>query len=207
MLAGRVLSVHLEYLARAMSGDLDIPTAHALVERFEMLTQDVSGSPAYAPVDHSATPLMCVEGLHACNMFQWRTESQVRDRRRPDSVIVRLKREIDVSNIARHGHVERYDGLCTALLKIPPAVDATWDGLAVNSETLGQIADRLSIFTLKLAHFKECTNDGAMLIAIKQREYLTVCYDRFLRGLENGEAYMLAFQQLKVYAGSEVSNG
>lgn len=185
---------------------MQIPHSTDLLTLYERIIAVEPKPDHFADADQGATIERCAEGVHVCNLYQWEAESRIRNPSQSDSAVAALKRQIDESNLARHGHVERFDALCVDALPLTSR-PAPWHGVRLNSETLGQIADRMSVLTAKLAFYRQITSgpDLADLVEL-QRSYLTICYDQFLSALQADEAYMLASRQLKAYANSELTN-
>lgn len=147
--------------------------------------------------------------IHYCNFFQWDREGKVRSSDISSETIRTLKREIDMSNMDRNELAEKLDDFCVSQLKLVERND--WSELFINSETLGQMVDRISILIIKRffmeSHFKRSNLDSAMrnicfyrVRRLKlQLEFLSTCYDRFISHLRNGTGYMLAYKQFKFY--------
>lgn len=147
--------------------------------------------------------------IHYCNFFQWDREKKVRSKEISPNTIARLKREIDNSNMERNKLIENLDVFCVSQLNIVEKDD--WSDLFLNSETLGQLVDRISILILKI-FFTEChTKRSDVDIKLRnicsqrvselrlQLEYVSTCYNRFIFHLRNGTGYILAYKQFKFY--------
>jgi len=184
--------------------------ARALIALLEEATDRASH-----PADGSSNgfPALAVQ-LHARNVFQWTRESQVRDPTLSYARVAAIKREIDASNRERALLVESIDRLCVSRLR--PDERSGGDGDYVNSETIGQLADRLSILTLKRVRTAaraeqavggeraECLDRVERITA--QLGYVAECYDRFLAKLRAGSARMLVWGQFKLYDQSDLTN-
>lgn len=147
--------------------------------------------------------------IHYCNFLQWDREGKVRSRDISPDTVASLKREIDISNMERHELVEKLDEFCVSQLNIVERND--WSELFLNSETIGQMVDRISILILKIfftnCHSKKIELDSELrnICSLRvselrlQLKYVSTCYDRFLAYLRNGTGYMLACKQFKMY--------
>lgn len=147
--------------------------------------------------------------IHYCNFFQWDREGKIRSSDISPETIRTLKREIDMSNMERNELAEKLDEFCVSQLKLVERND--WSELFINSETLGQMVDRISILILKIffmeCYFKRSDLDSDMRKICFYRvnklrlqlEYLSTCYDRFISHLRNGTGYMFAYKQFKFY--------
>jgi hypothetical protein len=146
---------------------------------------------------------------HACNFKLWHEEDQARDRQADDARIAQNKRNIDRLNQERNDAIERLDEHLVGLLRAahPPAPpDAP-----LNSETVGNIVDRLSILSLKLYHMEEESRradaDAAhraqaadrLAILRAQRDDLAVCLRGLLGDLTHGRKRLKVYRQMKMY--------
>ena len=92
---------------------------------------------------------------HAFNFQLWHEEDQARDASADDTVIARVKRNIDRFNQQRNDAMERVDEwVLSTLAKRGPTADAKQP---LHSESVGSIVDRLSILALKIYHMREET--------------------------------------------------
>lgn len=139
-------------------------------------------------------------GLHECNFYSWKADDRSRGDLAPE-VIVKFKRELDASNLMRNHFMEEIDSAVVAELKL--SIDRSDEGLTLNSETVGQMLDRLSVLTLKrefAAHRLNADQTTSALDRInRQLSYVARCYDEFVDGLRAGRAHMLAYKQYKMY--------
>lgn len=144
--------------------------------------------------------------LHYCNFYQWIREGTVRSMKCDESEIVRLKKEIDASNSERSTLIEELDAYFVSELRINRTDD--WSNLYINSQTLGEIIDKLSVLCLKHffmklklekapSRFKK--NYAQSIERIEELlRYVATCYDRFSRHLSEGKGYM-PHGQFKIY--------
>lgn len=87
---------------------------------------------------------------HLMNFRLWHKEDEARQEDVADTVIVACKRFIDAHNQKRNDFMEAVDAFVTA------RVAAGEEGAKRhNSESVGMIADRLSILSLKIYHMRE----------------------------------------------------
>jgi hypothetical protein len=148
-----------------------------------------------------------IVNLHYCNYYQWIREDKVHDKKCEDGVIAQLKKEIDVSNLERCCLIEKIDAFFVSKLEIARKDD--WSNLYINSQTLGEIIDKLSVLCLKrqfaelMIRKKSEKFEDINVQEIEKIEelikYVSACYDRFLRHLEEGKGYM-PFGQFKLYS-------
>jgi hypothetical protein len=148
-----------------------------------------------------------VQDNHRMNEQIWKEEDLARRRQVPDSEIAANKRAIDRCNQQRNDAIERID---EELLSVFSSVKARPDA-KLNSETPGNMVDRLSILSLKIRHMRLQTErkdvdqahvDGcrARLNRLReQREDLAACLDRLLAEAARGEARFKVYRQFKMY--------
>ncbi len=145
-----------------------------------------------------------IRGLHGCNFYSWKADDQSRADCDP-AIIVKHKRNLDASNLMRNHFMEAIDHLTTSTLEMDHSHD--YSGKMLNSETIGQMLDRISVLTLKRAFVASRLEETATRLAeqqiIRQLHYVTQCYDEFLLNLKKGRAYMLAYKQYKMYKPDE----
>ena len=142
--------------------------------------------------------------LHSCNYYQWLLEDEVRKKLSCEHLII-IKREIDVSNFARNKYMESIDELIVKKYNINQNSDFSKKYL--NSETIGQLLDRLSILLLK-SFFINLSNgikiDNKLQQIENQISFTSYCFDKFLNKIESGEAFMLSYKQYKTYNKSKI---
>ena len=139
-------------------------------------------------------------GLHGCNFYSWKADDRSRGDLDPQ-VIVDFKRALDASNLMRNHFMEEIDKSTVAELNL--SIDRDPTGLVLNSETVGQMLDRMSVWTLKRAFAASRLQSEQAAQAFdridRQLDYVTRCYDGFVKGLRSGQAHMLAYRQYKMY--------
>ena len=136
-----------------------------------------------------------IQMLHRCNARLWKLEEAVRDRGLSQPEVVRLKRAIDGENLSRHAAIAALDGLFDARFGPQRAPDDP--EAVVNSESLGQLVDRLSVLALKLEHH----TDSVKLAALQGRRALVVrCFDRVTYALARGDGITQTFDEAKTYS-------
>lgn len=142
-------------------------------------------------------PLAAAVGpLHAVNGRLWALEEAVRDRDLPDTEVVRLKRAIDRANLARHEAVHAIDRAVDACFGAQRAPDDP--AAVVDSQSVGQMVDRLSVLALKVAAWAGAPARRAALEV--QRLRVGRCLDRVGEALARGEATAQAFDEAKTYS-------
>jgi len=148
-----------------------------------------------------------VEANHWHNCTLWEQEDLARRRNVPDAEIVSNKRAIDAHNQKRNDAIERIDEALLELLKdVTPGKNARQ-----NSETAGEMIDRLSILSLKMRAMREQTErkdvgtehvancQARLKVLEQQRSDLAACLDRLLTDAAKGEAYFKVYRQYKMY--------
>jgi Protein of unknown function (DUF4254) len=146
---------------------------------------------------------------HARNFELWHEEDRARDKQATDKIIADVKRSIDRLNQQRNDAVERLDEWIVAQLEsggVRPAA-----GTPLNTETAGNIVDRLSILSLKVFHMREETQRkdvdaahiqkcaGRLAILESQRADLAVSFKTLLNDLTQGSKGMKVYRQMKMY--------
>ena len=146
---------------------------------------------------------------HQVNFELWHQEDEARDPHASESKIASVKRNIDVLNQRRNDLIEKMDQF---LLKILRANNVQKNYEAeMNSETPGNIVDRLSINALKIYHMDEETRrkevDSAhrkkceekLSILLQQRKDLGECLIKLLDDLGKGKKILKVYHQMKMY--------
>jgi hypothetical protein len=140
--------------------------------------------------------------LLAVNLRQWLLEDLTRDPKCRDAGIAATKRLIDRSNMARHERITAIDRLVTSAVVPADVVGITH---VINSESIGYLVDRLSVWSLKrFFHLRRRTGDGGrsalQLTALsEQRDFSERCYDRFLAALVAGRGLLPPSGHFKDY--------
>jgi Protein of unknown function (DUF4254) len=190
-----------------------LPAARRVVRRLEASTVKWLGDlpPSIPPPLPSPAPsfMQTAVELHRRNFFQWDREASVRAPDLSPEAVMTVKREIDTSNDQRSALIEMLDAISVRILPAPTSNDLSV--LYVNSDTIGQLVDKLSVLTLKVLFTsavidgqggRDASDPAALHIASElegQREYLSVCYERFAWKLARGGAAMATRRQFKIY--------
>lgn len=153
-----------------------------------------------------------IKALHKCNYLLWGFEDDIRNPDITDTEIVDLKNKIDQTNKKRAQEIENIDHdvdnliQCQIFLK-----EFDFEGYELNSQSVGQIIDRLSILLLKKYYITQCGSDASLNDGNKnqkysraevislQIKYIIECLQRFLQKLSTGKAKMLPYKQMKFY--------
>jgi hypothetical protein len=148
--------------------------------------------------------LVC--GIHESNASIWSEEDLARRRHVPDADIAANKRAIDRLNQLRNDLVENCDETVWAFLE-----GAMKNAPRLNSETPGQMIDRLSILSLKIAAMRAQAErrdvDGSHRDACRarlarlaeQRADLAGCFDALIADCAAGRARFKLYRQFKMY--------
>ncbi|MSP72395.1 MAG: DUF4254 domain-containing protein [Myxococcales bacterium] len=136
-------------------------------------------------------------GLHQANARLWILEEHVRDRALPDAEVVALKREIDLRNLERHQAVKVLDEFMDATCG--PGLSDDDSRVVLNSESFGQLADRLSILTLKLAAHRLASSPALLVQLEVRRRRLETCLRREWAAMLSGTAVRQTFEEAKTY--------
>ncbi len=190
-----------------MNDQTTVPSAVTLVDIFTGKTREwFAYFPEKGNVVSPSSLLGKVVRLHYCNFYQWIREDKVHSRECPDSEMVQLKQEIDVSNLERCRLIEEIDTFCIAKFGTTQTDD--WSGLYINSQTIGEMMGKLSVLCLKRfflevklkrASSEPKSADRKRLDKVVELiEYVSACYDRFVSNLKQGKGYM-PFAQVKIY--------
>ncbi|MCB9546760.1 MAG: DUF4254 domain-containing protein [Myxococcales bacterium] len=139
-----------------------------------------------------SAPLL--RALHVENTALWDLEDAARAATSSDA-LAGLKRSIDATNLARHAAVAALDQAVDAWYRPTAGLDTP--GVVVNSESVGQLLDRLSILALKQAAW---ASRPERLAALGQRvQLLLFCLQRSLDALAAGRALPQRFDEAKRY--------
>ncbi len=179
-----------------------------LEEWSEDLTGKTSGADKEGKLPNSGDPILDmviphIVRLQKINMLLWDRESKIRkpenERRCPE-----LKREIDALNLERNRMMEQIDQFFFDKLNLN-SIDIS-EGLEMpyNSETLGQILDRLTILLLKKFYRLRSGEEVDEVRKIEdQIRYLARAFDNYYQSLKDGKAYMINFKQFKKYENTD----
>lgn len=162
----------------------------------------------FPPVDYV---LLRILNQHHVNFDLWHTEDKARATNASDSDIANVKRQIDKLNQQRNDLIEQID---EDIIKLLPEVKSD---AKMNSETPGNLIDRLSILSLKVYHMNEQTTrmdvnedhrercKEKLLILVRQRLDLTNCLQELLGDLNNGHKRLRLYKQFKMYNSPELN--
>ncbi len=142
---------------------------------------------------------------HRSNFELWGLEDQARRRDVEDSTIAEIKRAIDATNQRRNDLMERVDELVLAGF-----ADVDVATAELNSETAGQMVDRLSILALKIRNMRKTAERAAepelaaecrakVEVLLAQRADLVACLQRLLEQFAHGARYFKIYRQFKAY--------
>lgn len=156
-----------------------------------------------------APPWSIVLDNHGRNFELWHEEDKARDRLASDSTIAQVKRNIDRLNQQRNDAIERLDEWLIAELAAR-RVDTPSDA-PLNSETAGNIVDRLSILALKVFHMREEAQRtdvdethrekcrGRLAVLETQRADLAQSFRVLLDDFCRGTRRLKVYRQMKMY--------
>jgi len=144
---------------------------------------------------------------------QWHYEDIIRDPNIDPISALKLKRQIDASNQDRTDMVEFIDSYFLDKYK---GVN-TQENATINTESPAWGIDRLSILALKIYHMnEEATRKDAsdhhrencqkkLNVLLEQRVDLSTAIDTLLNDIANGDKYMKAYKQMKMYNDDELN--
>ncbi len=144
---------------------------------------------------------------------QWHYEDIIRDPNIDPVAALKLKRMIDASNQERTDMVEYIDSYFLDKYKDVKVKTSA----KLNSESPAWAIDRLSILALKIFHMsEEAHRRGAsaehrdkcqikLNTLLEQRTDLSKAIDDLLTDIENGDKYMKAYKQMKMYNDEELN--
>lgn len=144
---------------------------------------------------------------------QWHFEDIIRDPQIDPVAALTLKRRIDASNQERTDMVEYIDSYFLQKyhhVHVKPTAK-------INSESPAWAFDRLSILALKIYHMnEEATRTEAsqdhkdkckakLNVLLEQRTDLSTAIDDLIQDIENGDKFMKAYKQMKMYNDDELN--
>lgn len=146
--------------------------------------------------------------LHHINATLWFQEDLAREKKANDSRIAAVKRNIDRLNQRRNDTIEVVDAWIDKLLQAKQ-ITAASDGIP-NTETPGSAVDRISIMSLRLAHYRNLIQSESDSIIAKesqrryelcvdQRIWLAETTDRLMSDILVGKRPHRVIRQLKTY--------
>ncbi len=160
-------------------------------------------------INHSLEFSTLVSIQNQKNFELWHKEDIARDPHASDSEIASIKRSIDILNQERNDMIEQIDHYLVNFIKSEKVI--CLPNVEMNSETPGNIIDRLSINALKIFHMEEETkredaeNEHIMKtkeklsILVEQRTDLGQCLSKLLDDLFKGEKFLKIYRQMKMY--------
>ncbi len=138
------------------------------------------------------------------NMLLWDRESKIR-KEENQKRCVELKRDIDHFNLQRNKAMEEIDQFYFEFFKLNEIPFEEGIKLPYNSETLGQILDRISILSLKKFYREWSGENREEIEKIKlQIRYLSRAFENYFKALEERKAYMINFKQFKKYENTDL---
>ncbi len=163
---------------------------------------------AASQVEADADWLALVRRQHRANFELWHIEDEARAPGATDAELARVKRRVDRTNQCRNDLAEELDRALLAWLAphgLPnPAAP-------LNSESPGQMIDRLSILALKIDHTRQeaeradappghaARNLDRLAILEEQRADLAACLEALWRETLAGTRRFKLYRQLKMY--------
>ena len=175
------------------------------LKEVELWHESFENIETYPPKDF----LKLVSMQHHVNFELWHQEDQARDPRASDKKIASVKRAIDILNQRRNDLIEQLDQYLVNFLRTK--LNKNNFESEMNSETPGNIIDRLSINALKIFHMDEETKrketnkkhrrkcEEKLSILKEQRKDLGHCLYKLLDDLSTGKKYLKVYHQMKMY--------
>ena len=168
--------------------------------------------------DESDALLQSVARNHQYNFQLWHQEDLARDAGSGDGVIATVKRAIDRYNQQRNDAIERTDEILLRRITEQASVGSNASEASgasrqapMNSETAGNIIDRLSILSLKIFHMDEQVQRkdvgpehqaqcaAKLAVLREQRQDLATCLGELLEDLMQGRKHHKVYRQMKMY--------
>ena len=146
--------------------------------------------------------------LHSLNFEIWHLEEQLRGKDIELSEIERVLRRTERLNSQRNKMIESIDmEICGRLQKTKGSAKRKYP----NSESLGQIIDRLSIITLQIFHnelvlkklksrHQATAVENRLLYFQALREHLFNCFDKYERSVLEKDYNMIQFRAYKIWS-------
>jgi hypothetical protein len=166
------------------------------------------------PAEHSDL-FKLIHEIQLINCYQWHEEDKARIPNAPDGVLAQVKRSIDASNQRRVDKIEELDKYLADWLAAN--LGRLDENIPMNSETPGNIIDRLSILALKIYHMQQETQrqDASPANILKCREKLGIlqeqrkdlheCLDQLIKDLIQGRKKLKVYYQFKMYNDPETN--
>ena len=152
----------------------------------------------------AATPFAeALLALQTCNVALWDLEDQARNPRTSEAEVGGLKRQIDIQNLKR---VKAINAIDACLVQDFLSADFVRPEAApeINTETPGQILDRLSILALKIYHGEGISTDSGRSAVSQmkaQTDFLCHRLTQLLEALKNNRLLFFPSLQFKIYQG------
>ncbi len=146
---------------------------------------------------------------HRLNYDLWHEEDEVRRRDVPDTVIAQVKRNIDRLNQQRNDAIEQIDLFFEDYLRRQGLMNG--QEIPLNTETPGNVIDRLSILNLRLYHMQEQSErteiseeqrnrcQERLQVLRIQKDNLALAFQQFLDELFEGKRQFKVYHQMKMY--------
>lgn len=143
---------------------------------------------------------------HKFNYEIWHEEDKARRRDVSDHFIANIKRKIDKLNQRRNDYIEKIDEEFIKRFRNCLKEDAE-----MNSETVGNIIDRLSVLSLRIYHMEEQTQradadknhikdcEEKLKVLKIQRRDLTNCLQKLIMDIKAGKKKIKIYRQFKMY--------
>ena len=133
--------------------------------------------------ENPAAWLSVLAELHSCNSLLWKLEDSVRSQYINDADVARIKREIDRTNLLRHKTVAELDRRLAETLAGNFRADSE---RVLNSESLGQMLDRLSVLILKRDNFSKKGDVASLEKVMRHIRHIAACFDNAVELITKG---------------------
>ncbi|MER7755161.1 DUF4254 domain-containing protein [Kitasatospora sp. NPDC097643] len=166
-----------------------------------MTAVDALGASTGPHVEHTSVVLgeerhivPLVGGLHAVNADLWDAEDEARRPGADDSAVAAAKRRIDRLNLRRHAFAEAVDDWVFAAVPMSPTAE-------LHTEAIGIVVDRLSVLTLREAHYRRggSGTEGVLVNVRRQRGDLLGALATLLRQCADGQRRVQLYRAHKAY--------